>query len=509
MIKSREDSKSFFIWSFKIFVKFVLKFIMSKKKNDSKDQLIANFLKDHVPWETIKSILKTGNSRISRIANQLKNNSQQIQSAKVGRPRKVNSDIIEMIESETLKDPRVGGRNLSNIILTSLHIELSHTTINQIRNNLHFRFTHPRRRPFMTEKHISYRMEFSQAQIAGQIDWGEMVVFSDESRFCMRDDSRRIWVKRGVYADNTFVNEKKYDIGLMVWGAIGKGWRSPLVLVKGKLNSQGYIDLLNSNDIFTSLDEHFGTKQYYFEQDGAPSHTAKKTIQWMSTKNVNVIEKWPANSPDLSCIEQIWSILEAKIQKYKINSLNDLYSALKKEWYAIPQNKLDSLIAKTPERFRLCIENNGKAIGNQLYKLNKEETDFKSFFINKLKSDKSEVNNANEDVSSILHIPLNHEKDLKFCKLIIEKLIISNDLPYFLKDDRNNLFEDFENIIKHPMTIKIMNRKLNDNEYENIDMFKGDLDLLWTNAYLIYGKDSAVSKSVMSLENELNNIWDS
>ena len=137
-----------------------------------------------------------------------------------------------------------------------------------------------------------------------------MVVFSDESRFCMRDDSRRIWEKRGIYTDNSFVNEKKYNIGLMVCGAIGKGWRSPLVLVKWSKN----IDLLDSNDIFTSLDDHFGSKKYYFEHDGATCHTAKKTIEWISKKEVNIIEKWPANSPNLSCFEQDWSILEVKIQ---------------------------------------------------------------------------------------------------------------------------------------------------------------------------------------------------
>ena len=104
----------------------------------------------------------------------------------------------------------------------------------------------------------------------------------------------------------------------MVWGAIGKGWLSPLVLVKGKLNSQGYIDLLNSNDIFTSLDEHFGTKQYYFEQDGAPSHTAKKTIEWMSTKDVNVIEKWPANSPDYHVSSRFGQFSRSKSKNIKL-----------------------------------------------------------------------------------------------------------------------------------------------------------------------------------------------
>ena len=34
---------------------------------------------------------------------------------------------------------------------------------------------------------------------------------------------------------------------------IGKNWRSPLILVKSKLNSDGYIQLLNDNDIFSSL----------------------------------------------------------------------------------------------------------------------------------------------------------------------------------------------------------------------------------------------------------------
>ena len=62
----------------------------------------------------------------------------------------------------------------------------------------------------------------------------------------------------------------------MVWGAIGKRWRSPLFLVKGKLNAEGYMNLLSENEIFTSLDDFYGQKKYFFEQDGVPSHRAKK-----------------------------------------------------------------------------------------------------------------------------------------------------------------------------------------------------------------------------------------
>lgn len=72
-----------------------------------------------------------------------------------------------------------------------------------------FSYTHPRRRPFLTQKHIDNRISFCENQINGQIDWESMVVYSDESRFCLRDDSHRIWVKRGVYNQASFINQKK------------------------------------------------------------------------------------------------------------------------------------------------------------------------------------------------------------------------------------------------------------------------------------------------------------
>mgnify|MGYP001079518019 CR=1 FL=1 len=141
--------------------------------------------------------------------------------------------------------------------------------------------------------------------------------------------------------------KKKYNVGIMVWGAIGKNWRSPLILVHGKLNSEGYINFLEKNEIFTSLNDFYGERSYFFEQDGAPCHRSKKKINWLSNQNVNLIENWPANSPDLTCIEQVWSILETKIQKYTINSLQDLYNYLQIEWYSIPTEKLNNLIDQT------------------------------------------------------------------------------------------------------------------------------------------------------------------
>lgn len=122
------------------------------KKKDNKDQLIANLLLQGRPYADIINTLKTSNSRISRISSQLKNNSPPIRSATMGRPHKVTDELIRTIESQTLENPQISGNALSSIIASNLGIQVSRTTINSIRNELHFRFTHPRRRQFMTEK---------------------------------------------------------------------------------------------------------------------------------------------------------------------------------------------------------------------------------------------------------------------------------------------------------------------------------------------------------------------
>lgn len=56
----------------------------------------------------------------------------------------------------------IGGVSLSSIIANAFGDQLSSSTINMIRNNLKFRYTHPRRRSFMTEKHIQNRIEICQ-----------------------------------------------------------------------------------------------------------------------------------------------------------------------------------------------------------------------------------------------------------------------------------------------------------------------------------------------------------
>ena len=162
------------------------------------EQAIANCLKQGVPYSLIADTFHISPKRISRINRQIKNN-EPITPAKMGRPSKLTPEIFAKVESETFQDPTIGGRTLSRVILNSLNVELSETTINFIRKQLNFHFSSPRRRQFLTETQIEKRINFCQDQLQNKINWENEVVFSDESRFCLHDDSRRVWMKRGIY----------------------------------------------------------------------------------------------------------------------------------------------------------------------------------------------------------------------------------------------------------------------------------------------------------------------
>ncbi|KAI2662376.1 Pyruvate carboxylase, mitochondrial [Labeo rohita] len=83
----------------------------------------------------------------------------------------------------------------------------------------------------------------------------------------------------------------------------------------------------------------FKDDDFIFEQDLAPAYTAKSTKSWSNDHDVGVLY-WPANSPDLNPIENLWGIVKRKMRNKKPKNADELKATVKETWA--------SMITSTP-----------------------------------------------------------------------------------------------------------------------------------------------------------------
>ena len=95
-----------------------------------------------------------------------------------------------------------------------------------------------------------------------------------------------------------------------------------------------------------------------FQHDGATCHTANRVKAWFEEENIEVLT-WPANSPDLSPIENIWVEIDKKLAKLQLTSLAELEEALLKTWNDITRQEMLSQLESMPDRVEAVIAARG------------------------------------------------------------------------------------------------------------------------------------------------------
>ena len=91
-------------------------------------------------------------------------------------------------------------------------------------------------------------------------------------------------------------------------------------------------------------------------------HRSKSTTAWLRSKKIKVL-KWPARSPDLNPIENIWGILVRRIygDGKQFNSREELKEAIRTAWEQLEPDVLTALTNSMPSGLFQVISRDGKA----------------------------------------------------------------------------------------------------------------------------------------------------
>ena len=168
----------------------------------------------------------------------------------------------------------------------------------------------------------------------------------------------------------------KKENGIMVSGGICREGLSKLIFHSGNVNSFSYKQVLG----FYKEDlKAFPGK--FFQQDGARAHSSKcsqKEINLLFGENYiptwedgpfikgEKIPKWPPNSPDLSAIELIWSIIKGMMNIFPPTTIEELKVLIQKIWNAIPKEMCERIIEHIKKRWELCLHHKGLRLDKQL-----------------------------------------------------------------------------------------------------------------------------------------------
>ncbi|UYV69889.1 hypothetical protein LAZ67_7001107 [Cordylochernes scorpioides] len=225
--------------------------------------------------------------------------------------------------------------------------ELSSATGTRISRQTVYRRLHEgalyARRPMvcipLTSAHRRARLNWCLEHHAWIHDQWANVLFSDESRFSLNTDSRRVFIWR-----EPGICYHPKGGSLLVWAGISSSRRTPLhIFSGGTLTAQRYKDEILEPYLRPYRDQ-IG-HNLIFMDDNARPHRARLVNEYLQSENIRRMD-WAARSPDLNPIEHVWDALGRRIgaRHPSPRTLVELRTVQLEEWGLLPLDLLQSLV---------------------------------------------------------------------------------------------------------------------------------------------------------------------
>jgi len=130
-----------------------------------------------------------------------------------------------------------------------------------------------------------------------------------------------------------------------------------LHFIEGIMTAEVYLNILKG-PLKRSIRKLFRDEDFIFQHDNDPKHTAEVIQDYLDDLPFEVLW-WPAQSPDLNPIENLWSILDNLCRERKPSNKRELFEMLQSGWNDISTKILHNLCDSMPQRIAEVIERGG------------------------------------------------------------------------------------------------------------------------------------------------------
>lgn len=287
-----------------------------------------------------------------------------------GRPGKLTkADIRYCVQKITRKGVSSAAK-VAKDLKEDIGVECSADTVRRALRKAGLGAIEKPKKTLLSPKNIRERLAWCKSHRDWTSDDWKRVVWTDETKINrFNSDGRQwAWIRDGESLQNRHVKlTVKHGGGsIMLWSAItyaGVGW---MCKIDGNMDKTLYKEILQ-DDLENTLEftrEKLGFRrdQMIFQQDNDPKHTSNLVKEYLDDQDYQTM-RWPAQSPDLNPIENMWALLKRRLNEYETapKGMNDLHERVTDIWYKnILVSECQKVIDSMPKRIEACIKAKGK-----------------------------------------------------------------------------------------------------------------------------------------------------
>jgi len=281
-----------------------------------------------------------------------------------GRPRDLTEDDVDYIELFLIENRWARWLTFEHLA-PCLSQQISLITPDQIRVALSGRGYQRRvtqQKPPLSEANRQARLAFALAHAEWTVEQWMMILWSDESWvMSRRHRTQYVICKNDELPENDCIRKK----GWMFWGSFHGSTKGLAVYWEtawGTITAESYME-----NILTRVADYMlqpGHEGLTFVQDNAQHSSDYLESRALTPRLV----RWPAQSPDLNVIEDIWCWMKDWIEN-RTGVDSNLHVSKKRlrrlvvaAWEAVPPGLLEELVSTMPTRIKAVIAANGGQI---------------------------------------------------------------------------------------------------------------------------------------------------